>query len=465
MSLLNFPNTDSFNDEDYLPQSQTGVHFQGTYTLDTLRIKLKNDQIVELGNVFTEIEVFEDVFKYSIEGRIRIKDYVGGIEKFIITGGEEIAIRALKPNGQNEVILSRDDLVVTRLSPIVFTQNSFRTYDLFFTSKASVNSLKKKVFKSFGTDRNLVSVVQKLFSEIDTTNNIAIHNSNIFLSNPFICTGKRPLDAINMLAKRACVDGDYFLFFERFAKNPRENFTHAFTGFNTLKEFWTENNSIPKITYEPNTSKVNYIDETETESNVSTFYVRLEQNFDHMAFTKSGFYNSRIRTLNLIDQTYTDTKIDYINESEDNLKTIYNNRFIDSKNIFTDYDSTTIERLIAKPRHDSIPNKNQWLKYDTYGSVLNSGIRVVVQVSGATNKIGAGNLIELSIPSQASKTLRYESPVPHEDQVYSGKYMVTAVRHFITPKTYNKTLELSRGSLRFDIDTLVERFSAAEEIA
>jgi hypothetical protein len=121
--------------------------------------------------------------------------------------------------------------------------------------------------------------------------------------------------------------------------------------------------------------------------------------------------------------------------------------------------------LIAKPRHDSIPNKNQWLKYDTYGSVLNSGIRVVVQVSGATNKIGAGNLIELSIPSQASKTLRYESPVPHEDQVYSGKYMVTAVRHFITPKTYNKTLELSRGSLRFDIDTLVERFSAAEEIA
>ena len=109
-------------------------------------------------------------------------------------------------------------------------------------------------------------------------------------------------------------------------------------------------------------------------------------------------------------------------------------------------------------------NKNEWLKYDTYGSVLNSGIRVVVQVSGATNKIGVGSLVELNIPSQTSKTIRYENPVPHDDQVYSGKYMVTATRHFLTPKTYNKTLELSRGSLRFDIDTLVERFSAAEVI-
>jgi hypothetical protein len=465
MSLLNFPDSESFNSEDYIPQQQTGVHFQGTYTLDTLRIKLKNNQIVELGNVFTEIEVFEDVFKYSIEGRIRIKDYVGGIEKFIITGGEEIAIRALKPNGQNEIILSRDDLIVTKLSPIVFTQNNFRTYDLFFTSRSSINSMKKKVFKSFGSDRNLVSIVQKLFSEIGDTNNIAVHNSNIFLNNAFVCPGKRPLDAINMLAKRACVDGDYFLFFERFAKNPTENFTHAFIGFNTLKEFWTENNSIPKITYEPNTSKVNYIDENESESNVSTFYVRLEQNFDHMAFTKSGFYNSRIRTLDLINQNYTDTKLDYLNESEDNLKTIYNNRFVDRNNIFTDYDTTTIERLIVRPRNDTITNKNQWLKFDTYGSVLNSGIRVTVQISGATNKIGVGNLIELSIPSQASKTIRYESPVPHEDQVYSGKYMVTATKHFLTPKSYTKTLELSRGSLRFDIDTLVERFSAAEEIA
>lgn len=462
MSLLNFPNTDSFNEQDFIPQAQTGVHFQGTYTLDTLRIKLKNDQIVELGNVFTEIEVFEDIFKYSIEGRIRIKDYVGGIEKFILTGGEEIAIRALKPNGQNEIILSRDDLIVTHLSPIIFTQNNFRTYDLFFKSKSAIDSMKKKVFKSFGSDRNMVSVVQKLFSEIGDINNIAILNSNIFLNNAFICPGKRPLDAINMLAKRACVNGDYFLFFERFAKNPSENFTHAFVGINTLKDFWTTNASIPKITYEPNTGKINYIDETENESNVSTFYVRFEQNFDHMTFTKAGFYNSRIRTLDLINQDYSDTKIDYLNESEENLKTIYDNRFIDSKNIFANYDSTTIERLIVRPRNDAITNKNEWLKYDTYGSVLNSGIRVVVQVSGATNKIGVGNLVELSIPSQTSKTIRYENPVPHDDQVYSGKYMVTATRHFLTPKSYNKTLELSRGSFRFDIDTLVERFSAAE---
>jgi len=62
------------------------------------------------------------------------------------------------------------------------------------------------------------------------------------------------------------------------------------------------------------------------------------------------------------------------------------------------------------------------------------------------------------VPSAVSKTINLENPVPHEDQIYSGKYMVTAVKHVFTPKTYNKTLELSRGSMRFNLDDLINQF-------
>jgi hypothetical protein len=463
MSILNFPNTERFDDQEFTDQTNTGTHFQGTYTLDVLRIKLKNGQTVELGTVFTEFEVFEDVFKYAIEGRVRLRDYVGGIEKFLITGGEEIAIRLLKPNGNTEVIVSRDDLIVVKISEIILMQGNSRSYDLFFRSKATVNSMKKKVFKSYGNDRNMQSVVQKLFSEMDTrVENLSIIESNIGLNRSFDANGLRPLEAINFLAKRACVNGDYCLFFERFASNPTEKFTHVFVGFNTLKDFWTKNNSIPKIKYEPNVSRVSYINFSENESNVFTSYVRFEPNFDHMSNTKAGFYNSRIRSIDLISQSYTDTEVNYKKESEENIKSIYKNKFIEENSIFNQYEETTIERLIVSPTNDPILRKEEWLKYDTYGSVINTGMRATVEISGGSNKIGAGSLVELSIPSAASKTLRLETPVPHEDQVYSGKYMVTAVKHFITPKTYNKTLELSRGSLRFDIDKQVEKFEVIQ---
>jgi hypothetical protein len=463
MSILNFPTTKTFDSQDFLEQGETGAHFQGTYTLDTLRIKLKNDQVVDISNVFTELEVFEDMFKYSIEGRIRLNDYVGGIEKFLITGGEEITIRALKPNNNNEVIVSRDDLIVVRISEIIVTQGNNRTYDLFFRSRSAVNSMKKKIFKSYGTDRNLQSVVQKLFSEMDTrVDNLSIADTNILLNNAFDTTGMRPLEAINFLAKRACVNGDYCLFFERFASNPTEKFTHVFIGIDALKNFWTVNDSIPKIKYEPNVNRINYINATESESNVFTSYVRFEPNFDHMTNTKAGFYNSRIRSLNLITQSYTDTQVNYKEEPNENLKSIYNNKFIEEKNIFNEYEETTIERLIVAPQNDAITRKEEWLKYDTYGAVINTGMRATVEISGASNKIGVGNLVELSVPSAASKTLKLESPIPHEDQVYSGKYMVTATKHFITPKTYNKTLELSRGSLRFDIDKQIEKFEVVQ---
>ena len=221
MPIVNFPTKETFDTDQTQNQLSTDQHFQGTYTLVTLRIKLKNNSIIELGSVFTDIEVFEDVFKYSIEGRIRIKDFVGGQEKFMITGGEELAMVIMKPNGMNEILISRSDLIITKISQISFVQGNFREYDLFFTSKATINSMKNKLFKGFDRDRNLESVVKKIFTDADSdSSKIAIIGANIHLDSPYVCNGLRPLEAINFLARRACVGKDFYLFFERFGYNP-----------------------------------------------------------------------------------------------------------------------------------------------------------------------------------------------------------------------------------------------------
>lgn len=459
MPIINFPSTQQFKSGVFRQQIKTDQHFQGSYGLATLRIKLKNNSIIELGEVFTSVEVYEDAFKHSIEGKIRVKDYVGGQEKFLITGGEELAIVLVKPNGTNEVLVSRKDLVVTRISEILFTQANFREYDLHFTSKASVNSMKNKIFRSFGDNRSLQNVVTKLFRETNSSSSkISISGEDVRLDNPYLCEGLRPLEAINYLAKRACASKDYYLFYERFASNPEENFTHVFAGFNYLKKFWSTVNSIPKIIYQPNVSDVNYINQNETEELINAYYLRVEPNFDHLALVKSGFYNSRVRKINLISRTYDDTKINYYEEPDKNLDDVYKNKLINSENIFNQFNDTTIERLVVRPTNDVVENNDQWIKYDTLGGIINSGQRVVVQVSGGSNKLCVGNMVELSVPSDVSKSLNLNVSDKHEDQLYSGRYMITAVKHEFDPKSYKKTLELSRGSLKFNMDTLVNKY-------
>lgn len=460
MTIPNLPkNLQTFNGEVYTepqPQSATGPHIAGSYTLRTLNLTLKNGTVIELAGVFNQIEVYEDVFKYAIEGKIRIRDFVGGIEKFIITGGEKLSMVLLKPNGNNEVIVARDDLIITSISQVAFQQNNFLLYDLNFRSKATVESMKKKIFRGFGTDKNLTSVVKKLYSEISSDTELSIYSDTLSFDNSYVCTAQRPLEAINQLAKRACVNKDFFLFFERFGRNPGEPFTHVFIQWNKMKEFWLSNN-IPKITYNPNAGQINYTNANENEGSINSHFIRLEPNFDHMANVKAGFYRSRIRSLNLSKRSYIDTQIDYKNETEQELETLYDNKFIESNNIFNSFDTTpTIERLIIEPTNDVVKNKATWLKYDTYGAILNTSIRVTCQVFGGGNKLSIGNLIDLSLPSHAN--ISTNSSVRHDNQVYSGKYMITAIKHTITPKVYVKTLELGRDSLRFDIDTLISKF-------
>jgi len=455
MSGVLLQNLNAFIGQD---NPKTTTHFIGTYTLRELTITLKNGSVIDLGPVFLQMEVFEDVFKYSISGKININDYVGGQEKFIITGGERISFVALKPNGMNDILISRKDLIVTKFSEIQVNAGNGRTYNLFFSSESTVNSVKRKLFKSYGSDRNLYSVVKKIYSDMgNQENNLLISEaSSTPLTAPFVSTGYNPLEAINMLAKRSCVNEDYFLFFEKFASRPTENYKHVFVGMNELKKYWETTKQIPKIVYEPKTGLVNYVGSTETDDIVMANYIKIEPNFDHMTNIVTGFYNSRIRSLDLINRTYTDTKLNYLEEDDNLIYDVYKNKFIDANNIFTTFDDTTIERLIVAPKNDAVSNKSKWLKFDTYGGVLNTSIRVTVRISGGSNYIGVGSLVELNVPSDVSKTFNLENSIPHEDQMYSGKYIVTAVKHTITQKNYEKVLELSRGSLRINIDDIVE---------
>jgi hypothetical protein len=434
------------------------------FLLNTATITIKDTIAIDLTAVIDEIEIFEDIFKPSITGSITINDFVGGLEKYAFTGGEILKIKVSMPSDGNITVFNRDNLIVHEFSKINADSTGNLKYKLYFTSDSALNSLKRRVFKSFGATRGVSDIANVLYQNMSsdgTSTKIKINASPDRLTNTFLSPGYTPIDAINNLAKRSSSDGKYYLFFERLNYSTTgEVYHHYFTSIDDIITKWTDfqkisGNQLPTIKYNPASA---YFTTTKPEYNIRAKTVQYENNYNHLSSMVGGFYNSRIRSLNLLTRRYTDTYINY-KDNVDSSGVVYTNKFIETSNYFATYDTNEYpgERLVVAPMNDSFSKKNEWIKNDTYGAFLNSNIRIIVDIAGGTNRLGAGDIIDLRLPSRMYKAVNIESSATTDDALYSGKYIITACRHNLSKLGYTKKLELSRGNFTLNLDNLISR--------
>lgn len=454
-SLPSFSTTRELFNVNVDTENQTPEHISDTYALQELGIIIKGNTFISLIDAMRRFEIYEDIYSPSITGKITILDYVGGLEKFFLTGGETIKIKVVKPNYSNEILISRDDFVVYKISKASIDDENSVTYDLHFTSKSTIESQKKRLFRSFGSDRSVLSIVKKIYGEIGNVSSLNINTVELSnrTENPFVCPGYTPLEAITQLARRSCVDGDYYVFYEKLNTKNTTDFKHVFIGLNALKKFW-KSNRLPKVIYR---APENYITGAGGESILLARSIQIENNFEHLERMISGFYNSRTTQIDPYSRKFKTNKISYKEMPLGD--EFYLNRFLENSNIFFEYDDSYPEfpgeRLVVKPHNDAITNKLEWIKNDVHGGLLNSGIRLLIDVPGGTNKIGVGYVVELNLPSKVAKTLNLEGSLMQEDEMYSGKYLITAVRHMFTKETYIKKIEVSRGSIKANLDSRI----------
>lgn len=440
-------------------ETTTPDHIKDTYIMGAFFITIKNGATISLGNSFTKLEIYEDIFSPSITGKVTVYDYVGGLEKFMFTGGETISLRVIKPGGSNEILISRDDLIVYEVGKVRYDNENAITYELSFTSKSAISSQKKRLYKSFGTDKGLKSVFSKIYSDINASSNLNVNtiDPDIRLQNAFVSPGYTPLEALSQLARRSCALGDYFVFYEKLGGRNATDFKHVFISLGSLKEFWNNSEKLQRLVYQPTQDYIN----RQENSFIQIKSFLIENNYQHLERMQTGFYNSNIRQLDPYSRKYTDSKISYKDMDLDT--DFYTNRILETNNEFLKYDNSYPEypgeRLIVKPKNDIVLDKANWIKYDTYGGLLNSGLRVLADIPGADNRISVGYAVELALPSKVAKAQNLEQAYMVEDEFYSGKYLVTAVRHMFTKDTYIKKIELSRGSLKINLDRRIEQTS------
>lgn len=425
----------------------SGRQIQNSYLLQRLNLKIKNGQQVSLAEVFQTMEIYEDIYVNAIHGSIEILDVSGGFSKFAITGGETISMVACKSLDNPEILIDRDDLIVYQVTDFVYVEKVSR-FKLHFISKSGLQAQKKRLYKTFVNERRISNLIKSIYREIASESDLYVNlnDSTCVIDKDFVSPGQAPLDAIDTLTKRACVSGDYYLFFERLAK--LQNKKHFLVSTKTMKNKQGAFTS-PELYIAYNITTQNF---TPAGTVYRAAQVSFVDNYNHIENMMAGLYNSTIKIVDITSRSYIDMKVNYLDETSSSQQAIEsNNYFASYQNFFPEQPG---ERVIAKGTNDVISNSGGWLKVDLINGVILSMFRLIVDMPG-NNVLGTGNYVNLSMPSAEAISLNIGAGVVHTDPVYSGKYLITAVKHTFTNKEYIKKIELSRMENTYNIDSAI----------
>lgn len=412
-----------------------------------------NGKVFDLSKIFSSITIYEDIFAHVVSGSVLLNDGVDAYSNLGIHGNEYITISFSKPDAPAGGKFLRTFRVYkcSDRQPV----GNIQSYTLYFCSEEGVFSNQQTISRSFSggsfTDY-VLSVCRGL-----KINGAKMRGSNFeqsYGAHDVVVTRYKPFDAIDFFAKNAYNDHEAtFLFFEN---NDGFNFMSLERLFNR--------DSITKLKY--STAKLTNDAETAPfalTNEVSRF--KFDSSFDVMKSTSTTAYSGRLFTLDLINQTYRKSDYSLVNlhnskitiddyfplnqaRNRDN-KALYEEFETEINFNLTNYDQKNNPYLVSKAYRTQTTNVERTLLQRKVQLNLLENTTVECDVPG--NPIySVGYVVDFEVPAltpnQQSKRLI--------DPYHSGKYLITAVRHMLTPKDGLRTmLRLAKNSAASPYDT------------
>ena len=488
----------------------SGKIFVGEISIKTHLKDAENKPVFfNLQGYYGEISIEESVFSSAIHGSIKVNDTSGFIERYRICGGESLTIILLNQNAE-PIVARTDLIIHSIVEGPVDNITLATSYIFHFTSRIFLISSKTRLYKSFKNKNilNIVHEIYNGILQDDflkdlesierpTRINAFIGSGNdvtIKKEKPFISTGYTPFKAIEYLTKRlsgASNNKKFYMFFERLIATTSEitirtttrsllpggktetkdtvyssKHTHhllSFEDINSTSIFLetktndSKNPGIHTIVYNPSIQgNIENPNDDKTLYNVlRTNKIEKITSFNHLDAMLTGFYNLRVTTVDPIKKNSSSIDVKY---NDLGSADFYNNPLLAKDTIFEKYkginENTQVpgEKLVfGTPIATNDPSQNfnaeqiqkfDWLPTHIKGQVSKNIFKLKVTIEGSTNKISAGNIVQLKIPSHEAKTTLQD----RDNQIYSGKYFVTDVKHMIVGNDYLKEVTLARGS-------------------
>jgi len=422
-----------------------GNYYSQDYYLKTLNFLTANGQKIELKKLLLDMSYYEDIYTFVVSGNITIIDAQGFIELLQLTGNEfiEIEFGKVKDSPNKNAQRFRVYKLGNRKPS---GNNNSEPYTLYFCSEELMLSEQTKISKSY-VGQKISYIVKDILIEklkVNTKNIETVEETTGMYD--FVIPKMKPFEAISWVSTYARP--------QRYGSTADMLFFETKNGFNfrSLQSMYKDD-IYTTYRYEPK----NISQDNQNFQDKTTQVLDYEFNkvYDMMHDINSGTFANRLvsidpmtRSFNITDFDYTKNKLEKLNPAG-----VLN----DLQNRLGTNVSQAFEGVLKVVTGNSNQTNIPYIKSKEGSTAKDISIETFVPLRTAAISLANYTSIKLSIPGDpgitAGRTINFDlySLKPTDnlkelDKFYSGKYLVTAVRHIIQPNRYQTVLEIAKDS-------------------
>lgn len=419
-------------------------------------INVKSCTLITSGGIpidFTDIVVqfsyFEDLFNNGVTGSLLISDSMGFINNLQMHGQEYIIVELDKPGYENPIQRS---FRVRNISDRVSTRGTNEHYKINFCSEEWMLNEQYLISKSY--NKVMVSDVVKDIA----LNYLKIDSKKLYVHETLgmrdiVIPNLKPFQIMNWLATFAIAKGDKNIGAPFFFYENRNGF-HFKSILNLFKQ-----TVYKSYRYDEKNLKLTggYTDIDKEINNIIAF--EHIQNFDNLSAIKNGMFANETVTVDPLRLKFGSAKFDYEQYTkfskklgEYNLPTSGKNRFGEKINEvagsikFVVSTTGQSENVYFKEKNLTV-NENrieETLSNRTAQFMLLTANRMKLMIPGDF-QLTVGMIIDIKLPELVYNN---KAKTRELDQFYSGKYLVTALRHLYSrDNKFVTVLEICKDSV------------------
>ena len=442
------------------------IEFAGDFKLDNIIIHNHDDTLsVDIKRLVVEFNLYENMFASSMSGSLVIADSTGLISKLPVQGTERLTFKLSTPGSKLTIDCTEETghpMHVFAVSDKQQSSDGQEVYVLRFASREFLRNIRTRVSQAYsGRMDQMVASILGDENYLDSRKTLNVQKTRN--QDKIVIPNMRPFSAIEMIQNRAMADdsnsvgyffyetprGFHFRSWESMCVDSRGNPRVAKQSFEHMQVNMTDESA-----YQGNPHK----DKITHEYQGVEDYKFLNSSHDVAAMQAAGTYGHRVITHNLYDKSYKESDYHYHNYFNDTKHTDGNKVPVVSTPV--DFDDKGVSDY-AESKVSVMPT-NRFAHNEDSGSfgvdVEQDGITEAARVS-QKNSMLAGTRVEMTIKGQSYLQVgdvvefnlqTVENKQNSEgafDPQYSGRYIITKMRHRVTTTEYLNVIELAKDSV------------------
>ena len=432
---------------------------------------------IDIMQMVDELNIYESIYKNALTGSIVITDAQNLISKLEIQGIERISFVIKTPGVQgdrdiiNASVESGHPFHIYKITNRVQTAPGTLRYVLHFGSREFMRNIRTKVSQAY--DGRLDRAVYAMFLDenyLDSRKTLTFEPCGN--SDKIVIPNMRPFDAINMIAKKSL---------------PEKSNGVGYYFYETTKGYhfrsW-ENMCVSQGRNKRRTKQVFYYapinikDDPAIDNKIEYDYKLVESYefinnvHDTAANTALGTYGHRVISYNFFNKSFTENDYNYHNQFAITRHTDGSTSRFDKEKFAvseSNVDETIANQKTQSSKVSDYPESRVSLQATTqfthgdetgaYGiDVLEDG-RKLGQAISQQQQVLQGTCLKLVIKGQSyieagdviefkMRAIDEKATEGEEDLQFSGRYVITKVRHQINPTKYVMVLECAKDSVK-----------------